>query len=557
MDPVLSVFRNLGPVRLAIIGGVTVAVVGLFVWMLTHLTSPDFALLYADLDMNDSARMVQQLESAGVPYELRQGGTAIYVPADTVSRSRLRLADQGLPAGGSLGYEVLDRSDGLGTTNFMQNVNLVRALEGELARTIRSIDAVQAARVHLVLPRRELFSREREEPSASVALQMRGGIRLGQSQVMAIQHLVASAVPGLTPDRISVVDDRGTLLAGGFEGRNQLGMMQDQNDQRRRELESRLARTIEDLVAKTVGPDRVRAEVSVDMDFDRINTSEEVFDPDGQVVRSTQLIEEALSSSEGGGPPPVGVATNLPDAELDFDDPAGSGSEETRSEETVNYEISKRVVNHVRESGVIHRISAAVLVDGSYGPGEDGAHTWQPRTAEELETLKTLVRSAIGFDAERGDTVEIVNMRFSVPEADVGDDVALFFGLERADLLNMAQYLVLIVFALLVILLVVRPLLSRALDALPTPAPAGGPSHELLTRGPERPALAAPGASGQAMAHSEDRAPAVADDLEEMIDLERVEGRVRASTVRQVGELVDKHPDEAVAILRKWLHEDD
>lgn len=557
MDPVLSVFRNLGPVRLAIIGGVTVAVVGLFVWMLTHLTSPDFALLYADLDMNDSARMVQQLESAGVPYELRQGGTAIYVPADTVSRSRLRLADQGLPAGGSLGYEVLDRSDGLGTTNFMQNVNLVRALEGELARTIRSIDAVQAARVHLVLPRRELFSREREEPSASVALQMRGGIRLGQSQVMAIQHLVASAVPGLTPDRISVVDDRGTLLAGGFEGRNQLGMMQDQNDQRRRELESRLARTIEDLVAKTVGPDRVRAEVSVDMDFDRINTSEEVFDPDGQVVRSTQLIEEALSSSEGGGPPPVGVATNLPDAELDFDDPAGSGSEETRSEETVNYEISKRVVNHVRESGVIHRISAAVLVDGSYGPGEDGVHTWQPRTAEELETLKTLVRSAIGFDAERGDTVEIVNMRFSVPEADVGDDVALFFGLERADLLNMAQYLVLIVFALLVILLVVRPLLSRALDALPTPAPAGGPSHELLTRGPERPALAAPGASGQAMAHSEDRAPAVADDLEEMIDLERVEGRVRASTVRQVGELVDKHPDEAVAILRKWLHEDD
>ncbi|TVR82779.1 MAG: flagellar M-ring protein FliF [Rhodospirillales bacterium] len=557
MDPVLSVFRNLGPARLAIIGGVTVAVVGLFVWMLTHLTSPDFALLYADLDMNDSARMVQQLESAGVPFQLRQGGTAIYVPENAVSRSRLRLADQGLPAGGSLGYEVLDRSDGLGTTNFMQNVNLVRALEGELARTIRSIDAVQAARVHLVLPRRELFSREREEPSASVALQMRGGIRLGQSQVMAIQHLVASAVPGLTPDRISVVDDRGTLLAGGFEGRNQLSMMQDRNDQRRRELESRLARTIEDLVAKTVGPDRVRAEVSVDMDFDRINTSEEVFDPDGQVVRSTQFIEETLSSSEGGRPPPVGVATNLPDAELDFDDPAGSGSEESRSEETVNYEISKRVVNHVRESGVIHRISAAVLVDGSYGPGEDGPHTWQPRTAEELETLRTLVRSAIGFDAERGDTVEIVNMRFSVPDADVGDDIALFFGLERADLLNMAQYLVLIVFALLVILLVVRPLLSRALDALPTPAPAGGPSHELLTRGPERPALAAPGASGQAMVRSEDRAPAVAEDLEEMIDLERVEGRVRASTVRQVGELVDKHPDEAVAILRKWLHEDD
>ncbi|TVR96687.1 MAG: flagellar M-ring protein FliF [Rhodospirillales bacterium] len=561
MDPVLTVFRNLGTARLGIIGGATVAVIGLFVWMLTHLTAPDFALLYGDLDVSDSARIIQHLEAGGVPYDLRQGGTAIYVPAGAVGPNRLSLADQGLPAGGSLGYEVFDRSDGLGTTSFMQNVNLVRALEGELARTIRSIDAVQSARVHLVLPRRELFSREREQPSASVVLQMRGTGRLGQSQVLAIQHLVASAVPGLTPDRISVVDGRGTLLAGGFEGQNQLTLLQDRNDQRRRELETRLARTIEDLIGKTVGPDRVRAEISVHMDFDQINTSEEIFDPDGQVVRSTQFIEESLSSADAAGPPPVGVATNLPDADLDLIDLGGRGTEETRSEETVNYEISKRVINHVRESGVIHRISAAVLVDGTYGPGADGPRTYQPRSAEELEILATLVRSAVGFDSRRGDTIEIVNLRFSEPEADLSDDLALFFGLERKDLLQMAQYLVLIVFALLVILLVVRPLLSRALDALPAPAPAGGPSHELLTRPPERPALAAPssqtGPAGHAIARADERAPGSAGDLEEMIDLDRVEGQVRASTVRQVGELVDKHPEQAVAIIRKWLHEDD
>lgn len=554
MDSVIQVFRSLGPARLAIIGGVLVAVIAFFAVMLTRLSTPDYALLYRDLDMQDSGRIVQELKATGVSYELRDNGTAIYVAKEHVDASRVQLADQGLPSGGSIGYELFDKSEALGTTNFMQNVNLVRALEGELARTIRSIDTVQAARVHLVMPKRELFSRQREEPTASIVLKMHGNKRLSHNQVQAVQHLVASAVPGLLPARISVVDDRGTLLAGGFENEDPIANVNERAEQRRIEFENRTAKAVEDLLEKTVGQGKVRAEVHADMNFDRINTQEEIFDPESQVVRSVQSVEEAISNSDGSGPPPVSVATDLPDAEFTPADPSGRSAQEQRNEETVNYEISKKIINHVREAGIVNRLSVAVLVDGTYGPGDDGAETYQPRSQEELDLLATLVRSATGFNAERGDTVEVINMPFAATAMFAPDEPALLLGLDRADLLQLAQYVVLIIFALLVILLVVRPLLTRALEAIPVPATGiGGP---LLTRGPETPALAAPTARPvQKMAGSPERTPASAE-LEEMIDVDQVEGRVRASAFHQVSGLVENHPEEAIAIIRKWLRED-
>ena len=551
MDAVLHVVRNLGAPRLAIMAGATAALVGVFIWVLSRLAQPEYALLYGDLDMADSAAIVQKLEADGTPYELHDGGRSVRVPADRVPRTRLKLADEGLPSGGSVGYELFDSTESFGTTNFMQNVNLVRALEGELARTIRSIDGVQGSRVHLVLPKRELFSRQREEPSASVVLQMRGSSRLGQAQVLAIRHLVASAVPGLTPARISVVDDKGTLLAGGFEDVDAGTALNQKAEQHRLGFESRLARTVEGLLERTVGPGKARAEVYADMDFDRINTSEEIFDPDGQVVRSTQSIEERASSKEGAVNPPVSVATNLPDAQLATADGENAEASENRTEETVNYEISKKVINHVREAGIVRRLSVAVLIDGTYGPGDDGALTYRPRSQEELNLLATLVRGAIGFNAERGDTVEVINMRFAEPALGEQEPLELFFGLTKNDLLQLAQYLVLIVFALLVILLVVRPLLTRALEAMPVPAT--GPAGELFGGQGATPAIAGPSSSGL---------PAIGDaapgdgELEEMIDLERVEGRVRASAVKKVGEIIDKHPDEALAIIRTWLHDE-
>ena len=549
MGAFLQMLRNLGPLRLAVMGGLLVGLLIFFTFLTTQLASPQMALLFGDLETEDSSRIVSELEGMGVPFEIRQNGRQIHVPAEQALRLRLSLAEQGLPSGGSMGYEIFDRSDSLGTTNFVQNVNLVRALEGELARTIRSIQVVKSARVHLVLPRRELFSRERREPSASVILGMRGSIRLGPEQVTAIQHLVAAAVPDLSPGRISIVDDRGSLLARGFEDKLGAGTLGADSDERRRAYELRLSRTIEELLEKTVGFGNVRAEVSAEMDFDRINTAEETFDPDGQVVRSTQTIEETVSSRDAEGTPAVSVATNLPDAGGGSDS-ASSTSAEQRTEETVNFEISKKVVNHVRDTGVVKRLSVAVLVDGTYSEGADGEPVYEPREQAALESLATLARTSVGFDANRGDNVEVINMQFALPEEPEEEALELFFGFDKNDVLRMAEILVLSIVAVLVILLVVRPLLARAFEALPTVARAAE-ARLLAGVAGEAPALTGPGGvlpPGDAAERDE-------ESLEELIDIDRVEGRVRASTVKKVGEIVQKHPDEALSIVRSWMYQ--
>ena len=548
MQKLVVLIRALGPVRLTFIGVVASLLIGAFGWLMLASNETSQSLLYADLDMGDASRIVQHLEMAKVAYRLGQDGTAVYVPSDQVARLRVTLAEQGLPSGGSTGYEIFDRTDALGSTSFLQNVNLVRALEGELARTIRSIASVKSARIHLVIPRRDLFSRERQEPSASVLLQMRGTARLTSGQVSAVQHLVSTAVPGLSVGRISIVDAQGTLLSSSQDDGSGGGPGDSRADERRLQVESRLARTIDQLLERTVGPGKVRSEVSADMDFDLINTSEEIFDPDGQVVRSTQTVDQTGSNSEREPTSAVGVANNLPDAASN----AGGQttiSADKHNEETVNYEISKKVINHVREAGIVKRLSVAVLVDGTYTTASDGSRTYNPRSQDELDQLAGLVRNAVGFSKERGDTVEVVNMRFANVEVAPGETPKSWFGLERHDIILIAQYLAIFIFSILVLVLVVRPLIQRAIVAMPA-APA-----LLAKQGAGAPALAAP----------DTRLPSAGQHLrleaggseEEMINVERIEGRVRASSLKRVGEIVDRHPDGTLAIVRTWLHADE
>jgi len=531
--------------RLAVMGGVVVGLVAFFIYLTTRLATPQMALLYGDLDPADATQIAAQLQTMNVPYESRQNNTQIYVEADRVNEMRMAMAEQGIPSGGTIGYEIFDNTDSLGSTNFVQNVNLVRALEGELSRTISSIDSVQSSRVHLVMPRRELFSRQRQEPSASIILKMKGSNRLDREQVAAVQHLVAAAVPGLTPNRISVVDDKGSLLANGFEDENSIEGMSAKADERRQAYETRLAHTVEELLERAVGYGKVRAEVRADMDFDRISTTEENYDPDGQVVRSTQTVEENAQSTEAE-PTPVTVATNLPDGAPDLGGGAQASSAENRTEETVNYEISKKVVNHVRDTGIVNRLSVAVLIDGTYTTDDQGQRTYTPRPEAEMTQLANLVRSAIGFDDGRGDTVEVINMQFVDLAAGDEEPMTLFLGLDKNDMLRMAEILVLSIVAILVILLVVRPLLTRAFEAIP--ATAGAPAEgRLLADESAGAPVAIPGPA--------DGMPSE-DDFEELIDLDRVEGRVKASSVRKVGEIVDKHPGEALSIIRAWMYQE-
>ncbi|HSR70963.1 MAG TPA: flagellar basal-body MS-ring/collar protein FliF, partial [Kiloniellales bacterium] len=463
------------------------------------------------------------------------------------------MAEDGLPSGGSIGYEIFDRSEGLGTSNFVQNVNHLRALEGELARTIRSISRIKQARVHLVLPRRQLFTREREEPSASIVVTLLGGGTLERTQTQAIQQLVAAAVPGLMPNKVAIIDSRGTLLARG-EGESNATATASNAEEMRVAYQSRLADKIEELLERSVGRGNVRAEVSAEMDFDRITENAEIYDPDGQVVRSTQTVEEISGSRDGETTPPVTVGGNLPDVGLEPAGTSSSQSNSNRTEETVNYEISRTVKTHVRETGSVRRLSVAVLVNGITETGPEGETTYRPRDAEELEQLTALVKTAVGFDTERGDTVEVVNMPFADPLAALSEPVEPgFFSFDKSQLARIAEVLVLGVVAVLVLLLVVRPLVARILESI---ASARNNPAQLADNSKAHPALAAPESGTNQTARDPSSSEVVANEIEQMIDLNKVEGRVRASSVKKIGEIVDKHPDEAVAIIRSWLYQE-
>ncbi|HVI52172.1 MAG TPA: flagellar basal-body MS-ring/collar protein FliF [Candidatus Sulfotelmatobacter sp.] len=552
MNSFLQSLKNLGTMRLTVIAGGGVAVLAFFIYVMARMSTPPMEMLYGGLELADANAIVTKLQTDKVPYELRRDGTEIWVAADRKLDLRVKMAEQQLPSGGSVstGYEVFDKGDVLGSTSFIQNVNLLRAMEGELARTIHAIDGVKTARVHLVMPKREAFSRETQEPSASIVLKMENGRRLNKQQVQAIQHLVAAAVPKLKPNMISVVDDKGTLLARGTDDAQSMAETAEDN---RRNTQERLQRTIEDLLERSVGPDKVRAEVSVEMDYDRISTTQETYDPDSKVVRSTVTTEENQQTTDSENSS-VSVQQNLPDAGGN-NAGAKSQSKQSRTQTTENYEISKVVKNQIKEMGTIKRITAAVLVDGRYGPPAEGQKklTYQPRDEKELEQIASLVRTAIGYDANRGDQVEVTSMAFAghdEPEPDGSENK--LFGMDRDFVEKIASNLGLSVVAILFLLLVLRPLVSRAVESMAA-GPAGADGRRMLAdHGVTPPLLAAGGPPAPAPGLLSEEL----DTVDELIDIDKVEGRVKASSLRKIGEIVEKHPEEALSIIRAWMYSD-
>jgi len=572
----LGFLKGLGPARLLALGGVTVALIAFFAFIMMRVSSPTMSLLYSDLPVTDSAEIVAKLEGLNVPYELRGDGTTILVPKSEALRLRMSMAQAGLPSGGSVGYEIFDNTSALGTTSFVQNMNHLRALEGELARTIRALDSVQAARVHLVMPERELFTRERQDPTASIVIKSRGG--LARSQAKGIQFLVASAVEGLIASNVSIIDETGVMIAGGADGENGSSASMDE---RQREYESRLRRQVGDIVTSVVGPNRARIQVAAEMDFNRITRNSETYDPEGQVVRSTQTVEESSSATERDPEAGVTVGNDLPDAigQGGGEDNATNSQSAARVEETVNYEISRTTTTEVVEAGRVKRLSVAVLVDGVYETAEDGTQTYTARNQEELELIGRLVRSSIGFDESRGDKVEVVNLQLNASAIDplaAEEDLGFIDGLlVNLDVMRLAELGALIIVTILGIFLVARPLISK-LTTPPTVQTAGqasiegGPSNAPQLTGPDMKAILAQAvAEGQEVIRSPDGEPiALANPTPEqqaammledttgnMIDIAQIEGQVRESSIRKIGELVKKHPEESLAILRSWLHE--
>ncbi len=536
MQGLVDFLKGLGAARLMAMIAVSAALIGFFAFVIMRVTTPQMTTLFTDLSMEDSSSIIKDLERQGIPFEMRNEGSVILVPKDKVTRLRMKLAEGGLPKGGGVGYEIFDKSDALGTTSFVQNINHLRALEGELARTIRGIDRIQAARVHLVLPERPLFSRETPEPSASIVVRVRG--TLEPQQINAIRHLVASSVNGLKPQRVSIVDEAGQLLADGAAS----DADQAVGDERRAGFEKRMRKQVEDIVSSVVGTGRARVQLAADFDFNRITQTSDKFDPEGRVLRSSQTREESSATADNNGQ--VTVNNELPGNQQNTN-AAVARDQSKKSEETSNYEISRTTKTEVTEAGRVNRISVAVLVDGSYGKNEKGELVYKERGKDELDRIAALVRSAIGFDQKRGDQVEVVNLKFAeapaVPAISEPTGLLGMVQFTKDDVMYIIELGVMMLLGLVVMFMVVRPMVKKILAAEEIAALTGRSLPALED------ASARPGPTGQALVPGSAAA--------QWLDVAQVQGQVHAQSVHRVGELAERNPNETAAIVRQWLSE--
>ena len=540
MKPIIDLVTKLGPARLAAMAAVTLTLIGFFAFIILRVSRPDMGVLFSDLSMQDSAAVIRDLDARGIRYETKgDTGQTILAPRADLPRLRMDLAGKGLPTQAGVGYEIFDKGDAFSSTNFVQNVNHLRALEGELARSIRAIGRVQAARVHLVLPERRLFERDRETPSAAIVLKLMGDLDPGQ--VRAVRHLVASAVEGLRPDRVSIVDERGRLLADGARGADQEGAaaMED----RQLVLEKRLRSQIEDVVAGIVGPGRARVQVNAELDLNRIESRSETFDPESRVVRSSQTrTESSLTGGPEGGTTSVG--NELPGAN-GGDKPAAQKDATNKNEETTNYEISRVTKVETLEGGRLRRLSVAVLVDGVYAPGADGRPAYQPRSDAEIARITALVRTAVGYDKVRGDQVEVVNLRFAetptAPEFSEPGLIQSFLNPTKEEVMRLVELTVLSLLTLVVLMAVVRPLLRRVLES-DAPVALAGPAGALALAG------AAGGEGPVEIAVRE-------NTTNKFLESAKINGQIQAETVERVVDMVRASPTETVEVLRNWIHD--
>jgi len=554
--------KSLGAARMAAMAAVTLTLIGFFAFLMVKMSQPQMVPLFTDLSVEDSSAIIKDLERQAISYEIKNDGAIIMAPKENIARLRMKLAEGGMPKGGGVGYEIFDKSDALGATSFIQNINHLRALEGELARTIRGIDRVQAARVHLVLPDRPLFARDKAEATASIVLKVRG--TLENQQVRAIRHLVATAVNGMKPERVSVIDETGKLLADGASRSDADGA--GSTDERKSAYENRLRQQVEAIVSSIVGPGRARVQLNADFDVNRITQTSDKFDPDGKVLRSSQTREEQSSTSDGKEGGPVSASTELPGTNK----PEGAAAirdQNKKTEEIVNYEISRTTKTEVIEAGRVNRISAAVLVDGIYAKNDKGEMVYQPRAKEEIDRIAALVRSAVGFDAKRGDQVEVVNLRFADnTPVSLGEPTnwMTYLTFTKEDIMRGAELGVMALLGLIVLLMVVRPLVRRIV----TPdgaaaASAAGAAGVAGAIGLDTNTSVASGTNGSITGNGGANISivggeqvAISNRTSAMIDVAKVQGQVHAQSVQKVGELAEKNPQEAVAIIRTWLHED-
>jgi flagellar M-ring protein FliF len=539
-----AALQKFGIGRLAAVLGVAAGVTAVLVAVMLRVGQSPDALLYSNLDLREAGEITAALDQAGIKYSSKGDGSTVMVNRDDVGTARMLVAEKGLVTSGSVGYEIFDNQSVLGQTEFQQQLNEQRALQGELSRTIMSMRGITAARVHITMPRREMFTAAAGDPTAAVLVGL-GGRDLSADQVRAIRNLVASSVPNLKPDRVTVADQNNrTLAAGSDDGTFTSASAAEAKGNTEAQLQAR----IKDIVEGVVGIGAARVQVTADIDQSRATTQEEKFDPDGQVVRSTTT--NGSQSSDTTGQPDGGVTAtnNIPGGAPPATTPAGATSAENA--ETTNYEISKTTTTTTREPGEVKKLAVAVAVDGKWTPAANGQGepTYAPRTAEEIAQIKSLVAAAAGIDETRGDKIEVINVRFNHDTGLAGglDGKSSLLDFSKNDIMRFVELGILAVVALLLIFFVLRPLLKTASGGAAVPALAGpdGVTPTMVT-------TTVIGADGQPQLV---QLPAPTE-MDQKIDIARIEGQVKASSVKKVADFVQAHPDEAAGILRSWVAE--
>lgn len=479
---VMDFTRTAGGQKIMLALGVAIAVAVMgAVWMWGQ--QPDYRVLFSNFSDRDGGAIVAELEKMNIPYKYAEGGGAVLVPADRVHDARLKLASQGLPKGGNVGFELMENQK-LGSSQFVERVNFQRAMEGELARSIESVSAVQAARVHLAMPKDSVFVSEQKAPTASVLLNLHPGRVLDLQQISAIVHLVASSVPELPTKNVTVVDQNGNLLSetGKMASANGMDPSQIKYVQ---ELQQNVVKRIESIITPIVGPDNVRAEATADVDFSLSQQAVESYKPnqapDAMVVRSQQTSESLNGSANPGGVP--GALTNQPPAPATAPINApgqnavapanGTPATNTRKDETVNYEVDKTIQYVQQGSGGLKRLSVAVVVNYKKATGADGKVTMKPLTAAEKTQITNLIKEAMGFNAERGDSVNVVNTPFASAERETLPELPWWKQPEYVEYLQMAKtagkYLLIALALFVLYLRVLKPLLKKLSEAMAKP----------------------------------------------------------------------------------------
>ena len=563
----------LGRQRLLILAGTAVGLVLALLLGLNVIATPDYAPIYSNLSVTSANSIEATLANAGFKVLVSEDGSSVSVPRPDAARARMVLAESGVPIDGDPGWELFDEKSGLAMNSFLQKINRMRAMEGELARSIQTIDGISTARVHLVLPDREPFSREAPSPRASIIVRPEPGRAVTRKQAVAVRTLVASAVAELDLARVTVLSASGeTILAEGNDGNGQATIQSAKAG-----IEDHLGQEIQNILTARVGAGNARVRVNVDLITQREVIVEQTFDPDQQVVRSTENKSESQSGTEDGGN--VGIENNIP-AALGGDG-AGASSSRSESDELVQYEIGNTRREIIREAGDVRRMTVAVLINGIYNV--DGSDvTYAERSPEELNRLTELVKSAVGFQENRGDSVSVDSMRFMDYSMELGDPV------EMSLMDNLSENIVTIIRSLMALLIVglimimgVRPILRRLnppeqIEADPeatggAPAlaagetadpdnmPSGSAGIQALPNG-ESPAAATAALAGNPRTASNgvDAQALLAEDYDsdedhEYVEKQGIRGNLRKKKIDNIQRLADEKPEEVLRVLRSWL----